>query len=390
MSVSVGNRLRGADGLRTIACLLVLWHHISQRLNPDQSPRWLQIIHYAGMRGEVGVSLFFVLSGALLSYPFWRNFLDGKKSPDIRRYVRNRIARIAPAMWFNLLFVTLIASVVYDIPTNFARLLQGLTFTNSYFYTTFFPADLNGPLWSIGLEVSCYILLPFVLLSVIKSARNFSSAVIAMLVWMGALLLINPWIINTFMTGNEGKGWNNGLVGGAKQWLPYWNINSFFTQFLCGSLAALLVAKVAQSGPSKRYDVLAIASLIAAAVIVWTRVNPGSPDALTHQAYASPFYSALMAMALFGAASGTYLWKILDNRAFTYLASISFGIYLWHHFILTIMEKSFTTDFGYYGIHDPIRWAKLALIDIVLSIAIAAVSWKFFEKPILDKVRRRK
>ena len=60
-------RIPGADGLRALACLLVVWHHTTQRFNPENSSDWIKGIHFLGMRGEVGVSLFFVLSGCLLS-----------------------------------------------------------------------------------------------------------------------------------------------------------------------------------------------------------------------------------------------------------------------------------------------------------------------------------
>jgi peptidoglycan/LPS O-acetylase OafA/YrhL len=378
-------RIKGANGLRAIACLLVLWHHITQRLNPDQSPIWLQQIHYAGMRGEVGVSLFFVLSGALLSYPFWQNFLSGKPTPSITRYIRNRAVRIIPATWLNLLVVTVVASIFYDIPMNLLRLVQALTFTNSYHYSTFFPSELNGPLWSIGLEVSCYILLPFVLSAVIKTSNSFRVALLGMLSSAVLLLIINPILIKTFMTSEDGKGWNFGQTGGAKQWLPFWNIDSFFTQFLCGSIAALFIAKVTLNEPNKKYDLLAIVSLLTAFIFVLIRVTPGAPDSFTKQPYGAPIYSILMAVTLFGSACGTYLHKFLDNRLFNYLANISFGIYLWHYFILTIIEKSFAADFVYYGIRDEIRWAFLGFIDVVLATGIAAISWKFFEKPLLNK-----
>ena len=57
-------RIPGADGLRAIACLLVIWHHTAQKLNPEGLSPLVGVLHFLGMRGEVGVSLFFVLSGA--------------------------------------------------------------------------------------------------------------------------------------------------------------------------------------------------------------------------------------------------------------------------------------------------------------------------------------
>jgi len=48
--------INGADGFRAIACLLVLYHHLTQKMNPDSAPDWFAPIHHFGMRGEVGVS----------------------------------------------------------------------------------------------------------------------------------------------------------------------------------------------------------------------------------------------------------------------------------------------------------------------------------------------
>jgi peptidoglycan/LPS O-acetylase OafA/YrhL len=79
-------RIPGADGLRAIACLLVIWHHTAQKLNPEGLSPLVGVLHFLGMRGEVGVSLFFVLSGCLLSVPFWASFVERKPFPSIKRY----------------------------------------------------------------------------------------------------------------------------------------------------------------------------------------------------------------------------------------------------------------------------------------------------------------
>ena len=97
-------RIPGADGLRALACLLVVWHHTTQRFNPESSAQLIQSIHFFGMRAEVGVSLFFVLSGCLLSLPFWNSFVNAERMPSLKVYLINRGARIVPAFWFNLIF----------------------------------------------------------------------------------------------------------------------------------------------------------------------------------------------------------------------------------------------------------------------------------------------
>jgi peptidoglycan/LPS O-acetylase OafA/YrhL len=385
-------RIPGADGLRALACLLVVWHHTTQRFNPDTSAAWIKGIHFLGMRGEVGVSLFFVLSGCLLSLPFWNSLINADPAPSLRLYAINRAARIIPAYWFNLLFCTLIALWVFDQNVNWWRLISGFFFINSYHYSSFFPAELNGPLWSIGLEVSCYVLLPMVLFVIIKTTRRVPFAIAGMIGWICALQLLNPWIINAFMTSDKLKGWQYGFTGGAKQWLPYWNISSFFTQFLCGSLAALVIITLRTRGTLKSFtfDLSAILFATAAILLVAIKLVPGAPDSFTKQPYVAPFYAILMAAVLVSASMSTHIYRILDNKLFRWIAKLSFSIYLWHMFLIVIIERKIFDNYVYYGLTDIWQWILISSIVLAVSIAIAAMSWRFVESPILQFARRKR
>jgi peptidoglycan/LPS O-acetylase OafA/YrhL len=382
-------RIPGADGLRAMACLLVVWHHTTQRFNPENSATWIQNIHFFGMRGEVGVSLFFVLSGCLLSLPFWNSYVNGDPVPRLRFYVLNRGARIIPAYWFNLIFCTVIAIWVFGQDLNWWRFISGLLFINSYHYSSFFPAELNGPLWSIGLEVSCYILLPIFLFAIIKNTKKISFAVVGMITWILALQVFNPWIINTFMTSEKSKGWQYGLIGGAKQWLPYWNVGSFFAQFLCGSLAALIIVSLRARGTLKAraFDLSFVLFAAAATWLVSTRLTPGAPDSFTKQPYVAPFYAILMAGALVSASMSTQIYRLLDNKLFSWIAKLSFSIYLWHFFIIEIIQRKFLGKYVYYGLTDSLQWVFVSSIVLLVSVLIAGLSWRFLESPVLRKAR---
>ena len=383
-------RIPGADGLRALACLLVVWHHTTQRFNPENSASWIQGIHFFGMRGEVGVSLFFVLSGCLLSLPFWNSFVNTDRFPSLRFYAINRAARIIPAYWFNLIFCTVIGIWLFDQNVNWWRLISGLLFINSYHYSSFFPAELNGPLWSIGLEVSCYLLLPIVLFVIIKNTKRISFAILGMIMWIIALQLLNPWIINNFMTSDKSKGWEFGLTGGAKQWLPYWNIGSFFTQFLCGSLAALIIVALRARGTFKlfSFDLSFVALAIASILLVAIRLEPGAPDSFTKQPYLAPFYAILMAGVLVSASFSTQIYKLLDNKLFRWVAKLSFSIYLWHMFLIEIIQRKFLTKYIYYGLTDSLQWVVISSIILIGSTLIAATSWRLLESPVLSLARQ--
>ena len=383
-------RISGADGLRALACLLVVWHHTTQRFNPEKSAAWIQGIHFFGMRAEVGVSLFFVLSGCLLSLPFWYSFVNASPTPKLWFYAINRAARIIPAYWFNLLLCTLVALWVFDLNINWWRLISGLLFINSYHYSSFFPAELNGPLWSIGLEVSCYVLLPAVLFLIIKISKRSSVAIAGIIGCIVILQILNPWVINNFMTSNKLKGWQYGLTGGAKQWLPYWNIGSFFTQFLCGSLAALIIIVLRARGTLKSltFDLSAVLFATAAIWLVANGLEPGAPNSFTKQPYMAPFFAIHMAGVIVSASLSTQVYKLLDNKLFQWIAKISFSIYLWHMFLIVIIERKFFSKYLYYGLTDLSEWVMISSIVLIGSIILAATSWRFLESPILKSARK--
>ena len=385
-------RIPGADGLRAIACLLVVWHHTAQKLNPEGVSPLVSVLHFLGMRGEVGVSLFFVLSGCLLSIPFWASFVEGRPFPSIQKYAAHRAARIAPAFWLNLIICSILAVSVFNLGFNWQKFSSALLFINSYNYSTFFPTELNGPLWSIGLEVSCYVLLPLVLYVIFKTAKSTVLASAGLITAIVALQALNPLIIQIFMTSNDQKGWEFGLDGGAKQWLPYWNIGSFFTQFLIGSLAALIIVhlRAKQTGANRLFDLGFVASALGATLLVILRLIPGAPDSFTHQPYVSPFFALLLSVALVCSSHSVYVSRVLDNRVFSWLAKLSFGIYLWHMVVIEIIARKFIKDYVYFGLHDVWQWVLISTIVLATSIAIAAASWRLLESPILRAVRGAK
>ena len=384
----VKSRLPGADGLRAIACLLVVWHHTAQKLNSEGASPIVQALHFLGMRGEVGVSLFFVLSGCLLSLPFWKSFVEKREFPSIKRYAANRAARIAPAFWLNLIVCNILAVWLFNLEFSWQKFSTAFLFINSYHYSTFFPNELNGPLWSIGLEVSCYLLLPIVLFLIFKTARTTAQAITGVVASIVILQILNPFIVQVFMTDDKLKGWQFGMDGGAKQWLPYWNVGSFFTQFLLGSLAGLVIVILnrKQKGPNRLFDVGFVLTSLGAIMLVLHRLNPGAPDSITQQPYVSPYFALLLAAALVCASQSVYTARLLDNKLFAWLAKLSFGIYLWHMVVIEVLARQFVPEFVYGGVTDVGQWVGLSSVVLVVSVAIAAASWKWLEAPILAAV----
>jgi peptidoglycan/LPS O-acetylase OafA/YrhL len=385
----MNSRIRGADGFRAIACMMVIYHHVMQRLDPIASPTWVQVIQYMGMRGEVGVSIFFVLSGCLLATPFWNAFIGKTPQPKMRTYFQNRAARILPAYYLILILSTFLAVKIIDFEIVWSRIVSGVFLVSHFHWNTFFASELDPPLWTITLEIWSYILLPIVLFSIFWKARTVKAAAIGMGIWIVFLQSLQPLLIKYFMTDDYGKGWDWGWAGGAKLWLPYWNLASFFTQFLLGASAALYISHRKSKGtqPSKKYDLLSLAAILVAFVLIQVRLIPGVPDAITRQPYISPLYAAIVAFALATVPFSTFLANFLEMLFFKRVATLSFGLYLWHYMIMQIWQNKMDDTYYYYGTSNLGRWADSTLIVILLTWVFAEISWRFFESPILRKSR---
>src|ERR1700734_1532417 len=94
--VSRGHRNPGLDGLRVIAAFAVLLTHVGGQTGFEFTGTPMSWIVN---RGDIGVPIFFALSGLLLYRPWARAALDGEAGPGVRPYLLKRALRILPAYW---------------------------------------------------------------------------------------------------------------------------------------------------------------------------------------------------------------------------------------------------------------------------------------------------
>lgn len=387
------NRISGADGMRALAALGVVFSHLFQRLGMDDQPAWLDFLQSAMMKGAYGVSIFFVLSGMLLSLPFWRAYLTDAPRPRIGHYVRRRFARIAPGYYASLVVSFAVAFLLFDeVKSAWLRFAAGATFTSGFHYVTFFPTESNGPLWSISLEVFSYVLMPLFMIAMFALGRRgfrFSKWF-----WFGVFALVavaNQVVVTVFQTSNVAKGWEYGNVGGAKEWMPYFNPVGFFGHFCIGVIAAGFIVWHQIHGRGRRewrFDRLALGGLLGiAAIVAVTATLSKEPIYMQNpfqgQPYMFPLLAVFAAMALVGMAHSRVVGRVLDNRFFRYTATVSFGLYIWHYLLLHLVSYLTFGEFEYGGVQDPIRFAWISATTLVLAYAVATLSWKFIEKPVL-------
>lgn len=393
------NHLNGADGLRALACLGVIFHHLSQTLQVQQQTDAIQEMHSFMMMGSIGVSIFFVLSGYLLSYPFWRQYLQGGEFPSIRQYALRRAARIMPG-YYIALAVGVIWVLASNIPVEhfWLRTLTGFTFTSGFHYITFFPSEMDGPLWSIGFEVFSYILMPLFMYGLFRWFRKKRSFPAALMYWAGVLLLIfaaNVLIHRFFTPDDIMRSWNYGNIGGAKYWMPNYNPVGFFGHFAIGILASGVLVRLQQGKRTEAmrakglFDALSAASLLGAGLFIWlARHAPEFSLSFQNQPYFFPLLTVFFGGFLLFAPFSRWIGRGLDNPFFRYTAKVSFGLYIWHAMIITLVRMYWIKDFHFAGITTLNRWALISLGVIAASYAVASLSYFLIEKPILDLSKR--
>jgi ABC-type glycerol-3-phosphate transport system permease component/peptidoglycan/LPS O-acetylase OafA/YrhL len=395
-AVVPSSALSGADGLRALACLMVIFHHLAQRLNGNEQPEWIKSIQAFIMQGSVGVSAFFVLSGMLLAIPFWKAYLEGKPFPNLLEFTKRRMLRIAPGFYASLVIsVLLTAYFVPDAQAIWTRLVAGLTFTSALNHVTFFPADLNGPLWSIGFEVICYALMPlgmaamFALYAKHSDSDTRSSFRTGLLFWFGILavvLIAHQLIIKDLIPDSVNRGWEFGLIGGAKSWMPNYNAIGMFGHYILGVMAAGVIVKLRSREQLAKwgFDLLALAALVGMIALLWTtRFNAGAFFSLGNQPYFYPAFPLLIAIMLATLPFSRVLGRLFDNPFARYTAKLSFGLYIWHFLILEIIRLTYNPAFVYFGISTPTEHLTISITALVLAYITAAMSYRFIEEPFL-------
>lgn len=217
-------RLHGLDGIRSAACLMIVSHHLMQQLHVEFSNNLLQIIQSVCLNTlQSGVTVFFVLSGALLARPFWKNYFSNEDMPGLKDFFIRRAARIIPGFYAAVIISFLIEglfSAGADMPIK--RFLTAITFTSGLHYTTLFVSSVNGPLWSISFEVISYVLLVFFMLGLfyLSNKRRADYGITYWCMILCLVFVLNEMILFYCQTDSVQSGWEFGSIGGAKYMMP--------------------------------------------------------------------------------------------------------------------------------------------------------------------------
>jgi peptidoglycan/LPS O-acetylase OafA/YrhL len=355
-SVAKAERVASLTGIRAVAALLVMGTHAAYTTG--------KYTHgYVGLvysRMEIGVPIFFVLSGFLLFGPWVKAVASDGASPSVRRYAWHRVRRIMPAY----VVTVLVAFALYHWRTagpnpghSLIGLFRNLTLTQIYTDNYLYSYLHQGltQMWSLAVEVAFYVALPFLayLLLVVLCRGRWRPALL--LTGLAALALITPaWLILVHTT--------DFLPDGARLWLP-----TYLLWFLGGMTLAVLQPMGVRAYAFACVPLAVICYFIASTPIAGEPTT--SPHELREALLKAAFYAviATLVVAPLALADRGLYAKFLASRPMVFLGEISYEIFLIH---LVTMELVMV---------EILRWriytGNVAILFLVTFVATVPVAW---------------
>lgn len=350
------------DGLRAVAVLAVVIFH--------GFPDWLK-------GGFIGVDIFFVISGYLISTILLNN-LESHTFSFCDFYSR-RILRIFPALLivlvacFSFGWVALLSDEYKQLGKHIAAgagFVSNLVLWNEAGY--FDNSAETKPLlhlWSLGVEEQFYIVWPLVLWLAWK--RNFNILTVAIIISIASFVLnlrfVSDYPVATFYSPLT-RFWEL-LSGSLLAWVFIYKKDVVGERLLKVDrlLESVIYEKRNNSGGKTLADVISFTGLFTLLFGFW-RIDKG---------LAFPGAWALLPVsgALLIIAAGSDAWvnrKILSNKVVVWFGLISFPLYLWHWPLLA---------FARIVEGDALSLA-LSIGAIFLSVALAWLTYRYVERPV--------
>jgi peptidoglycan/LPS O-acetylase OafA/YrhL len=333
----LGHR-RALDGVRGLAILLVLLYHVSMST-------------FGG--GFIGVDLFFVLSGFLITSLLLEEWRD-TGSISLGSFYARRALRLLPAL-IVVLLAMIAVSALTEPPKAAAAMRTSALMTFFYSANWFlafkaYPRGELSPTWSLSVEEQFYLVWPVLLVMLLRmgcSRRAIGGVVVALLLASAAaraFLWVTTRDFERVMFGTDTHA--DGLLAGV--------------------LAALLVADGA--APPRTTTPIVLACLAIFVPLGW----PGDPSM-----FLGGFLAFNAAGAVLVAGMVTSPWRLFEWAPMVWMGRVSYGLYLWHFAAPWMLSRTgVSLGKGY--------WAAA----VALTFAAAAASFYALERPLLKYKRR--
>jgi peptidoglycan/LPS O-acetylase OafA/YrhL len=331
------------QGLRAVAVLLVIIFHAD-------------IPFFTG--GYIGVDIFFVISGYLISGLLFKE-INTRGKIDFKRFYTRRIRRILPLSVF-VAFVTLVVFSYYLSPVELQELSKTTLFTslfssNLWFIfqsTDYFGSDIKAnPLlhtWSLGVEEQFYFLWPAViaLLPIFSSNKN---------VWKWQLLIISIISLGAFL-----------YLFKENQPLAFFGMPTRAWQFGFGALIYFM-----PNFKKTNRLLLNSVAVFGLAVILFTTYQVAAGFNGNPYWALLPTLGACLIIWSGQVTNKHFVYPILSIQPMVFIGTLSYSLYLWHWPVLVLLKL----DSGVLDLYD-------AIFGLLLIFGLSYLSFRYLETPL--------
>ena len=347
--------ITGLDGIRAIAVIMVLAYHLKLALFKS---------------GFLGVTVFFVLSGYLIT-GILISEVEEEGTIDLKNFWLRRIRRLVPAVMSMAVVIIFVSAVVNRIIfTKGCKdfLASVLGFNNwwqifnkvSYFEA----AGVTSPFthcWSLAIETQFYLIYPLILLGIYKlvKSRGEGRAKRGLLFAGVTLLLALISVILMIVLFDPQQDASR----------VYYGTDTRAFSLLFGALLAILWEYRMVPRRLSASVNMVLGSVSFAVLLVMTIAINGSSNFWYR---GGQFFGTILTVLMVYSVSGrkTWLSRFLSNPVLKWIGDRSYSIYLWHYPIILLISKGIKASW----------W--ITLIEIVLSVVLAELSYRFIETPI--------
>ena len=347
--------ITGLDGIRAIAVIMVLAYHLKLALFKS---------------GFLGVTVFFVLSGYLIT-GILISEVEEEGTIDLKNFWLRRIRRLVPAVMSMAVVIIFVSAVVNRVIfTKGCKdfLASVLGFNNwwqifnkvSYFEA----AGVASPFthcWSLAIETQFYLIYPLILLGIYKLAKSRGEGRAKRGLLFAGVTLLLALISVILMIVLFDPQQDASRV--------YYGTDTRAFSLLFGALLAILWEYRMVPRRLSASVNMVLGSVSFAVLLVMTIAINGSSNFWYR---GGQFFGTILTVLMVYAVSGrkTWLSRFLSNPVLKWIGDRSYSIYLWHYPIILLISKGIKASW----------W--ITLIEIVLSVVLAELSYRFIETPI--------
>ncbi|MGW4249177.1 acyltransferase family protein [Nocardia sp. NPDC004722] len=361
----LGRFVPALEGMRALAALGVVLTHVAFQTGATGQP----LLGRVWERFDMAVAVFFALSGFLLWRPHATAARGEGKAPSAARYLLHRAARILPAYW------VVVTAVLILLPSAAHTAGLRVWVSNLALLQVFVPFTLTDGLtqmWSLSVEVAFYLVLPLLAFALVWLRGQRARFRVPVVLGLGLVFLSWNFLPVPTPDGIHADNWLPG-------YLPW-----FATGMLLAELADLPVPRLRRiAGNHLLMWPLALAALLLATT------DLAGLRGLTHgQPWQYAAKMALGAIIGFGLLAPLVLrpdrpHRLLQSRVAATLGRWSYGIFIWHLAVLSII-------FPVFGI-IPFRghFVIVYVLTIAFTLPLAAASFALVEEPVRQWTRRR-